>query len=64
MGIPITHDVYMPWHLGDPFQDNRTNNTHDDIYNDDYEFSTVHMSLSQESTSRFIWECWFTMLSS
>ena len=20
MGIPITHDVYMPWHLGDPFK--------------------------------------------
>ena len=20
MGIPITHEVYMPWHLGDPFK--------------------------------------------
>ena len=24
MGIPITHDVYMPWHLGDPFYNKTT----------------------------------------
>ena len=37
MGIPITHVVYMPWHLGDPLFNKQTN-TQDGIYNDGYDF--------------------------
>ena len=29
-----SHNVYMPWHLGDPLQLGRNQNTHNDIYNE------------------------------
>ena len=46
MGIPITHTVYICLDIWVTlFMIRQPNDTHDDIYNDDYEFSTVYMFL-------------------